>query len=76
MSERLRTEAAVDDRPSADLEVVEIPLLLPGWQVEALENAAHARGVTAAEMLRTVLRQFIDALPAGSSHGRSLLADV
>jgi hypothetical protein len=66
MTERERMEAAVADYPSDDLEVVEIPLLLPGWQIEALEKAAHARGVTAAEMLRTVLAQFINALPSRS----------
>jgi hypothetical protein len=40
-------------------EVVEIPLLLPGWQMSALETAAHRRGLTAAEMVRHLLRDFI-----------------
>jgi len=43
--------------PNAD--VVEIPLLLPGWQAQALEEAAHHRGLTAAEMVRGLLREFI-----------------
>ena len=43
--------------PEAD--VVEIPLLLAGWQVSALETAAHDRGLTAAEMVRHVLRDFL-----------------
>lgn len=42
-----------------DTEVIEIPLLLPGWQVSALEEAAHDRGLTAGEMVRQLLRQFI-----------------
>ncbi len=44
-------------------EVVEIPLLLPSWQVSALERAAHARGLTAAAMVRHLLSTFIDRLP-------------
>ena len=39
-------------------EVLEIPLLLSGWQVSALETAAHNRGLTAGEMVRHVLRDF------------------
>jgi hypothetical protein len=49
--------------PDADLqadEVVEIPILLAGWQVWALEHEAHQRGLTAGEMVRHVLRDFID----------------
>ena len=41
-------------------EILEVPLLLPGWQVTALERAAHNRGLTAGEMVRQVLRDFID----------------
>jgi hypothetical protein len=40
-------------------DVVEVPLLLPGWQMSALEQAAYLRGVTAAEMVRELLRTFI-----------------
>jgi hypothetical protein len=39
--------------------VVEVSLLLPGWQVSALESAAHDRGLTAAEMVRSLLRDFL-----------------
>lgn len=48
--------------PRPDLEagdVVEVPLLLPGWQVSALEEAAHDRGLTAGEMVRQLVRQFL-----------------
>jgi hypothetical protein len=45
------------DMPEVD--VVEIPLLLSGWQVSALETAAHDRGLTAGEMVRTLLRDFL-----------------
>lgn len=40
-------------------DVVEVPLLLSGWQMSALEQAAYVRGMTAAEMVRQVLREFI-----------------
>ena len=39
--------------------VIEVPLLLPGWQARALEAAAHARGLTTGEMLRQLLREFL-----------------
>jgi hypothetical protein len=40
-------------------EVVEIPLLLSGRQMLALEEAAHHRGLTAGEMVRHLLKDFI-----------------
>ncbi len=39
--------------------VVEVPLLLPGWQVEALEAAARREGRTLAEMARRLIRDFL-----------------
>jgi hypothetical protein len=39
--------------------VVEIPLLLPHWQVEALESAAHEQGLTAGEMIRHLLLDYL-----------------
>ena len=41
-----------------ETEVVEIPVLLPGWQATALEHEAHHRGLTAGEMLRHLLADF------------------
>jgi hypothetical protein len=43
----------------ADRDVVEIPLLLPSWQVAALADAAQDRGQTTGEMLRHLLQDFI-----------------
>jgi hypothetical protein len=40
-------------------DVVEVPLLLSTGQMTALEQAAHRRGLTAGEMLRRLLRDFI-----------------
>lgn len=48
-----------DDPHLEGSDVVEMPLLLLGWQMSALERAAHHRGLTAAEMVRQVLRDFI-----------------
>lgn len=50
-----------------DVDVLEVPLLLPSWQVLALEQAAHQRGLTTAEMVRDVLRSFINQLPEQDS---------
>jgi hypothetical protein len=41
-------------------EVVELPLLLPRWQALILETLAHQRGMTAAAMVRHLLREFLD----------------
>lgn len=51
-------------RPSGDVlppgseEIVELSLLLPAWQAEALEAAAHGRGLTTGQMLRSIIREF------------------
>jgi hypothetical protein len=42
-----------------DGEVLEMPLLLPRWQVVALEMAAQERGLSTAAMLRTVLCDYL-----------------
>ena len=44
-------------------DVVEMPLLLSGLQMSALEQAAHHRGLTAAGMVRQLLREFMAAQP-------------
>jgi hypothetical protein len=57
--------AGADDRFSLQAaDVVEVPLLLEGWQMSALERAAYLRGLTAAEMVRQLLREFIAEQPA------------
>jgi hypothetical protein len=35
--------------------LVELSLLVPQWQVEALEQAARGRGLTAGQMLRRLI---------------------
>jgi len=48
--------------PASDgpADVAEVSFLLPGWQFAALESAAQARGLTSAQLVRRVLRQFIN----------------
>jgi hypothetical protein len=41
-------------------DVVELPLLLPEWQVEALEEAARRRNMTVGQLVR---RLFADLFP-------------
>jgi hypothetical protein len=69
MSQRLSRVSPGDtlllDEPGSD--VVEIPLLLQGWQMTALETAAHNRGQTAGEMVRDLLRDFLARLPEPTS---------
>jgi hypothetical protein len=36
-------------------DIVEISLLLPSWQVDALENAAANRGLTIGQMVRLLI---------------------
>jgi hypothetical protein len=45
-----------------DNEIVELSVLLPSWQVEALENAAQNQGLTTAQMVRVLIRDFFDHL--------------
>jgi hypothetical protein len=65
MVQRLSRVPACDGTVLAEnvSDVVEIPLLLQGWQMTALETAAHDRGQTAGEMVRDVLRDFLARLP-------------
>jgi hypothetical protein len=43
------------DAHRTDNEVVELQLLLPVWQAEAVEAAARRRGMTTGQMLRRVI---------------------
>jgi hypothetical protein len=46
--------------PGLDGEIVEISLLLPGWQALELEKEAHERGLTAAQMVRHLLGHYFE----------------
>ncbi len=57
----VETGYCVEDPPTPlrGVEVVEIPLLLPGWQASVLETVAHQRGLTAGAMVRHLLHDFL-----------------
>jgi hypothetical protein len=40
-------------------DVVELSLLLPGWQLSALEKASRRQGVTAGQMVRRLVQQYL-----------------
>ena len=44
-------------------DVVEVPLLLPGWQASILETVAHQHGLTAGAMVRHLLHDFLVDTP-------------
>jgi hypothetical protein len=43
--------------------IVEVALLLPDWQMAALERAAHLRGLTTGQMTRRLIRDFLSSAP-------------
>jgi hypothetical protein len=52
--------------PSEVPEFAELSLLLPHWQIDALESAARGRGLTTAQMLRRLIADTFSGLgPAG-----------
>lgn len=57
MSERLT--GAVNDLSRLDGGVVELSLLLPQWQIDAIEAAASVRGITTGQMLRRVINTYL-----------------
>ena len=62
MGERL--SGAVTDVMRLDQGVVEVSLLLPQSQAEALEAAARGRGLTAGQMLRRLIGSYCATLTA------------
>jgi hypothetical protein len=45
--------------PDGPPDVTEISVLVPGWQLAALESAARMRGLTSGQLVRRLLRDFI-----------------
>ncbi len=54
------TDTPVPSVPFPSDDVIELPLLLPEWQVFALEDAARMRGMTVGQLVR---RLFADLFP-------------
>ncbi|HTK77123.1 MAG TPA: hypothetical protein VL371_17790 [Gemmataceae bacterium] len=63
VSERLSGRSAGDIRRH-DAEVLELSLLVPQWQVEALEMAARGRGLTAGQLIRRLIGNYCATLHA------------
>lgn len=57
------------DVARSDMEVVELPLLLPRWQAQALEAAATRRGMTTGQILRRVIGDLFGNLPTAEEQG-------
>lgn len=47
----------------SDDEVVELSLLLPRWQIQALEEAAYRWGMTTGQMIRKLLAEVLVTPP-------------
>jgi hypothetical protein len=60
-------EPCASATPSSPEDVVELSLLLPADQAAVLEAIAFERGVTAGEMVRRLVRDFLAAQKVGKS---------
>jgi hypothetical protein len=67
----METAFAGAEGPAPDREgsVVEVPLLLSAAGAAALEREAHRRGLTAGQLLRLLVRDFLGATPDASRLG-------
>jgi hypothetical protein len=63
VSDRLTGRSAGDVR-RLDPEMLELSLLVPQWQVEALEMAARGRGLTAGQLIRRLIGSYCATLHA------------
>jgi hypothetical protein len=45
--------------PPGNGEMVELALLLPNWQLQELEMAAHDHGLTTGQMIRRLIAAFL-----------------
>jgi hypothetical protein len=53
-----RLSGAIPEMPAPDHDLVELALVLPRWQVDALASAARGRGLTAGQALRRLIRGY------------------
>jgi hypothetical protein len=52
-----------------DGEVIEVSLLLPAWQMAALERCASSRGLTLGQLLRLLIRDHLTCQPDPAAPG-------
>jgi hypothetical protein len=50
------------DAEVPDGDVVELTLLVPGWQASALESAAQGLGLTTAQLVRRLIKDYCGRL--------------
>ena len=55
----LRTVFTTPEEPCPEEAVVELPLLLPRQQLDALETAARAQGLTMGQMIRRLIAAYL-----------------
>jgi len=46
-----------------DGEVAELSVLVPSWQAAAIEKAAGIKGISAGQLVRSILQQVISTFP-------------
>jgi hypothetical protein len=63
MTERPRFDSPFQP-VGTDSEVVEVPLLLPRWQVAALEEIARRNGLTTGQLIRRVIADLVHDVEA------------
>jgi hypothetical protein len=59
LSPCLDTAAPLLDLTRLNDDVIELPLLLPGWQVSALAKVARSEGQSTGQLLRRLVREFV-----------------
>jgi hypothetical protein len=59
-----RLSGLVPEPSSPDHDLVELTLVLPRWQVDALAAAARGRGLTAGQALRRMIRGYCAVEPS------------
>jgi hypothetical protein len=52
-----RSDDKIRRSPPSEADVAEVSLLVPAWQIEALEEAARAEGITVAQLLRRAVNR-------------------
>jgi hypothetical protein len=60
MNEASATPSDGRGPPRLDMEMAELVLLLPAEEAEALEGEACRRGLTSGQLLRRLIRDFLD----------------
>jgi hypothetical protein len=55
---------AIEMRPTAESEILELSLLLPRWQVFALDDLARSRGQNIGQLMRRLIGDLLHEVSA------------